>query len=195
MKKYEFTGETKTFLGRELRRIKALASFSDVAAGEIGGWIENESNLSQTGEAWVYGNALVYDNAQVYGNAWVYGNARVYDNAQVYGNARVCGNARVYGNARVCGNARVYSDARVCGNARVFGDALVFWVSKIGSRLGTTTFFKSKPGVEVSCGCFSGTLEQFEAKVNETHGNDKYGEEYRLAIELAKLKLIGVGDE
>ena len=129
MKKYEFTGETKNFLGRELRRIKAMASFSDVAAGEIGGWIENESNLSQTGDAWVY------------------------------------------------------------------GDAQVFWASKIGSRLGTTTFFKSKLGVEVCCGCFSGTLEQFEEKVNETHGNNKYGEEYRLAIELAKLKLIGVGDE
>ena len=189
MKKYEFTGETKTFLGRELRRIKALASFSDVAAGEIGGWIENESNLSQTGEAWVYGNALVYGNAQVYGNALV------YDNAQVYDNALVCGNAQVYDNARVCGNARVYGDARVCGNARVYGDAQVFWVSKIGSRLGTTTFFKSKLGVEVSCGCFSGTLEQFEAKVNETHGNNKHGEEYRLAIELAKLKLIGGGNE
>lgn len=147
MKKYEFTGETKTFLGRELRRIKALASFSDVAAGEIGGWIENESNLSQTGDA------------RVYGDAWVYG------------------------------------DARVFGDARVCGDAQVFWVSKIGSRLGTTTFFKSKLGVEVSCGCFSGTLEQFEAKVNETHGNDKYGEEYRLAIELAKLRLIGGGNE
>ena len=165
MKKYEFTGETKNFLGRELRRIKALASFGDVAAGEIGGWIENESNLSQTGDAWVYGNAQVYDNARVYGNAWV------------------------------CGDAWVYGDARVCGDARVSGDARVFWVSKIGSRLGTTTFFKSKLGVEVSCGCFSGTLEQFEAKVNETHGNDKYGEEYRLAIELAKLRLIGGGNE
>ena len=153
MKKYEFTGETKTFLGRELRRIKALASFSDVAAGEIGGWIENESNLSQTGDAWVYGNARAYDNALVFGNARVY------------------------------------------GKALVFGNAQVFWVSKIGSRLGTTTFFKSKLGVEVSCGCFSGTLEQFEAKVNETHGNNKHGEEYRLAIELAKLKLIGGGNE
>ena len=68
-------------------------------------------------------------------------------------------------------------------------------MSKIGSRLGTTTFFKSKLGVEVCCGCFSGTLEQFEEKVNETHGNNKHGEEYRLAIELAKLKLIGGGNE
>ena len=68
-------------------------------------------------------------------------------------------------------------------------------MSKIGSRLGTTTFFKSKLGVEVSCGCSSVPLKQFEAKVNETHGNDKYGEEYRLAIELAKLRLIGGGNE
>ena len=72
-KKYEFTGETKEFCGRTLHRIRALISFSIVAKGELGGWIEKEENLSH-----------------VYGNAWVYGNARVYGNAQVSGNARVC---------------------------------------------------------------------------------------------------------
>ena len=33
--------------------------------GEIGGWIEKESNLSLSGNAWVSGNALVHGNAEI----------------------------------------------------------------------------------------------------------------------------------
>ena len=57
MKKYEFTGETKTVFGRTLHRIRAILDFGDVKAGDIGGWVEKESNLSHEGDAWVYGNA------------------------------------------------------------------------------------------------------------------------------------------
>ena len=63
MKKYEFTGEIKMLLGRKLYRIKALIDFKSVKAGELGGWIEKEENLSHRGNAWVCGNAQVFDNA------------------------------------------------------------------------------------------------------------------------------------
>jgi hypothetical protein len=110
MKKYEFTGETKVEAGTLLRRITALISFGAAVKGDLGGWIEKESNLAQVhGDAWVYGNAQVYGNTQVNGDARVYGNARVHGNAQVYGNAWVHGDARVYGTARVYGDARVSS--------------------------------------------------------------------------------------
>ena len=92
--KYEFTGETKIVYGRTLRRIKAIVAIgATVAPGDIGGWIENENNLSVYGNAWVYGDAEVYGNAIVSGNARVYGDARVYGNAEVYGDAMVSGNA------------------------------------------------------------------------------------------------------
>ena len=126
MKKYELTSETKDFMGRTLYRIRALVSFGDVRAGDLGGWVEAEKNLGQDGNAWVYGNAEVYGNARVFGDARVYGNAEVYGDARVYGNAEVYGNARVFGDARVYGNAWVYGNAEVYGNARVFGDARVY---------------------------------------------------------------------
>ena len=66
MKKYEFTGETKVVFGRALRRIKAVVKFGAVEAGELGGWIEKEENLSHSGNAWVSGNAEVYGNAEVF---------------------------------------------------------------------------------------------------------------------------------
>ena len=155
MKKYEFTGEIKKVCGRVLHRIRALRDFGEIRKGDLGGWIEEGSNLSHEGNCWVYdeaiicdnaqvrdnakvyNKALVYDNAQIYGNAqvygeatiyenaWIYGDAEVFDKAKVYGTVGVFGNAWVYGNAEVFGRARVYGTVGVCGNARVYGMAHV----------------------------------------------------------------------
>ena len=158
MKKFELTTDTKVVLGRKLFRIKALISFGNVNAGDLGGYVEKEENLSHEDNAWVYGNA------KVCGDAKVYGNAKVYDNA------KVCGDAKVYGNAKVCGDA----------------DYLCF--KGLGSQNRNTTFFKCKDGhIHVSCGCFSGNLEEFENKVKETHGNSKYAKEYLACIEVIKI--------
>ena len=59
MKKFELTTETKiNICGKKLFRIKALISFGLIIAGEKGGWIEKEENLSQYGNAWVFGNLI-----------------------------------------------------------------------------------------------------------------------------------------
>ena len=118
-RKYEFVdGDTITIApGRTVKRIRALVAIAalGIMPGELGGYIEAESNLS--GNAWVSGDARVYGDAQVHGDARVYGDAQVSGNARVYGDAQVYGNARVYGNAQVSGNARVYGDAQVSGDA------------------------------------------------------------------------------
>lgn len=68
-KKYELTDEILEVGGRVLHRINALRNFGNIKQGEIGGWIENEDNLSHCGDCWVYGNAQVYGKARVYGDA------------------------------------------------------------------------------------------------------------------------------
>lgn len=150
MKKYEFTGETKVMAGVTLKRIRALISFGFVAKGEIGGFIEDEKNLSHGGNAWVAGNALV------------------------------AGNARVTGNARVADNARVtdITDYMLIGS--------------IGSRNDFTTFYKDiDGGISVKCGCFSGTIEEFREKVEETHGtNTKHAKVYQAAANLAEVQIL-----
>ncbi len=202
-------------LDKKLYRIRALKNFNRVEQGELGGYIEKYDNLSQRGNAWVCGNARVYGNAVVCGNARVYGNAEVCDNAvvcgyaRVCGNAWVCGNARVYGNAVVCGNARVcgnaevcgvaevYGDARVYGNARVCGNALIckrndlITVSNIGSRNAVTTFFNTDNGIYVKCGCFYGSIEEFEEAVKDVHTGTKHEVIYLKTIELAKIQIKG----
>lgn len=61
-KKFEFTDECRAlFDGTNLHRIRALKSFGGVHEGDLGGWLEKETNLSHEGNAWVYDNALVKD--------------------------------------------------------------------------------------------------------------------------------------
>ena len=63
MKKYELTTDTKIVLGKKLFRIKALVSFGNVKAGDLGGYVERENNLSHEGKAWVSGDAKVFGDA------------------------------------------------------------------------------------------------------------------------------------
>ena len=70
-----------------LHRIQALKDFGNVKTGDVGGWIESESNLSHDGLCWVFDDAKVSDNAKVYGDAKVFDNAKVSGDAMVYGNA------------------------------------------------------------------------------------------------------------
>ena len=149
MGKYEFTDEIKVVNGIALHRIKAITDFWNVKAGELGGFIEKRANLSDEG------------------------NARVCDNAEVSGDARVCDNARVCGDARVCDNAWVSDNAEVSDNADYI------CIKSLGSEYRNTTFFNNKKGgVSVCCGCFHGTLDEFAAKVKETHADNVYAKEY-----------------
>lgn len=69
-KKYEMLqDQTIEWCGRTLYRIRALRDFGNVRAGDVGGYIECERNLSQDGNTWVCGDARVSDNALVCGNA------------------------------------------------------------------------------------------------------------------------------
>ena len=194
MKKYELTEETVTVYGKTLYRIRAVRDFGSVKTGEFGGYIEKEENLSHFGNAWisgdarVFGDARVSGNARVYGDAKVYGDARVSGNAWAYGEVQVAGNAWIYGDARVFGNARVSGNARVFGNAEVFNTRHFFVQGPIGSRDGYVTFYRTKDDtVEVRCGCFSGSLQEFVNQVEETHGGSRYEKEYKLAAELEKV--------
>ena len=63
MKKFELTSEFITnIFGTKLFRIKALIEFGNVKAGELGGFVEKEENLSQDGNDWVYDSPRVYNN-------------------------------------------------------------------------------------------------------------------------------------
>ena len=218
MRKYEFTGETKetSILSRvtTLHRVRAIVDFGHVKAGEVGGWIEKEENLSHNGLAWVcddaivYGNAIVCDNAIVRDdaivsdNAWVCDNAIVRDDATVSNNAIVSDNAIVRDNAEIsdnvwvngdaiiCGNTCVCTNARICDNAMVSSTNHILVIGPIGSRDDFITFYHDKENdITVRIGCFNGKIDKFLEKVSQTHGGSKHELTYQAAAELAKLQI------
>ena len=155
--KYELLqNDTKQILGKTLYRVKALIAIGlYVSAGDLGGYVEKENNLSISGNAWVSGNALVS------GDALVSGNASVSGNALVYGNASISGNALVSGNASVSLNTDIQ------------------WYSKVGSENGTLTVYKTKDGIELTRGCFQGSLKEFRIAVRSKYGEEsKIGKNY-----------------
>ena len=153
MKKYEFTGVEKAQGGVILHQIRAVRDFGSARAGDVGGWVVSGRNLSHDGNAWVYGDAMVYSDAMVYGDA------------------RVCGDALVYGDAWVCGDARVYGDARVCGGV---------WDRSPCFIQGTRWSMNVSSPDTVRCGCQDHTWKEWRdryAEISERHNaGDVLGE-------------------
>lgn len=128
MKKYRFTGQTMKYDGCILCRIEALIDIPlhNIKAGDLGGWLESEDNLAQSGSCWVDKTSKVYDNARISEDALIYDNAQVFDNAKVSGRAKVGVDSWVYEQAEISGSAEVFMEARVCGSAKIFGHAQIF---------------------------------------------------------------------
>lgn len=141
-------GVTRSY--RTVRQIRALQDFGDVKAGDLGGYVESEANLSHTGECWVYEgsiaccDAVVRDDAVLKEGAVMGQTAQLRDAAEVSGNVTMKGSAVVSGHASVsCGgmlsgdriglsghavvteDARVTGEVTVCGNAKVCGNSRV----------------------------------------------------------------------
>lgn len=159
-KKYILTEETKEVGGHILHKIQAVRDFGDVQKGDLGGWIESEKNLSHDGDCWISSNGEVSGNGRIFGDGWV------SDDGWVFGNAKIGFNAYI-------SSPRSY-----------------FVQGPIGSRDDFLTCYLDKDKkIYAVTGCFSGTLEEFEKKVKETHGSNKHAKQYLKAAEAARVML------
>ena len=59
-------------------------------------------------------------------------------------------------------------------------------INNIGSRSDGCMIFNT-PERHVRCGCFFGTGAEFLAKVEQTHGDNLYAQQYKLAMQLAEV--------
>ena len=163
--------------GIKLFQIKCTKSFKYAQKGDFGGYVEKEGNLDQENDAWVSDNAWVFGNAWVSGDALVSGYAWVSGDARVFGNARVSGDAWVSGNAWVSGDADIENDNEHCGFDG-FGSC----------NRHTHAYMTKEKKVEIICGCFRGSIEEFEKKVEETHSGTVYEKQYKSIINVIKIK-------
>ena len=88
------------------------------------------------------------------------------------------------------GDAWIGGDARIGGNAWIVGDDFLV-VGPLGSRRAALTITRTKDGqLYAATGCYHGPIAEFLRRVEATHGQSCHVVAYRLAIELAKAKLL-----
>lgn len=133
MKKYIMINDIIIIGNHILHRIKALVDIPkyNVKAGDLGGYIEKEYNLSHEGNCWVANYGKIFDTARVYGNALVAGHAKVYNLAEVYGNAYISDLAEVYGAANIHGNVEILDKAKIYGHTNISGNVKVMNNAKV----------------------------------------------------------------
>lgn len=131
---YQEEGEHKSV---SLRQIIALRDFADVKAGTPGGWVDDESALSQEGNCWIYDeNSVVFANARVTNDARVTQPCTLSHGVVVEDNAWI-DNATLSHQARVSDNVTVQS-SRVRGECHLFGDARILNECDIIAAIGLT---------------------------------------------------------
>ena len=99
------------------------------------------------------------------------------ENLDQEGDAWVYGDARVSGNAWVSGNAEIDNNNKHCG-FDCFGSA----------NRHTHAYLTKENKVEITCGCFRGSIEEFEKRVEETHSGTIYEKQYKAIIDVIKIK-------
>ncbi len=194
MAKFEFTGETKEFEGRTVRRIRRTAEWG---ASEVpGGWLERESNLSQEGSAWVADNAVVIGSSFVKDASLIKGDAVVVD-SRATGHVLIQDTARVQANAYVAGFMTIMGDVVLDGGC-YFGHGFLehgthracpIWISASQYPIG----WAGVPGF-IRSGCISESVEWWDANVGNCAAYYGYTEEqqneYRLLFECVRNWMI-----
>jgi len=97
--------KTKQELVYQIRSLIDNDNFP-VKAGDVGGWISSEANLSQKGSCWISPNTIVVENARIEENAFIYGESIISGSSKVNGRAEVT-QSRISGYSLISGNAEV----------------------------------------------------------------------------------------
>lgn len=154
------------------------------------------------GNSGIYGNSSMYDNSVMYGNSSMHGNSSLHNNSSMRGNSVMYGNSSMrdnsimhdnssmYDNSIMRGNSGMYGNSSMRGNSQIINTALygcadirgdgllksrtdyiVLGPAKSSERF-TTAHKDSLIGIRVNTGCFSGSLDEFIAAIQETHANN-----------------------
>jgi carbonic anhydrase/acetyltransferase-like protein (isoleucine patch superfamily) len=158
-KKYKLTDESIEINGSTLYRIEALRAFGRVNAGEKGGFVESEKNLSHSGNCWIYDEACVFDDARICDDALIFNTAQVSKNAGISDFAKIEQDAIITGIAYITGYAIIRNKGHERGKSYVT-------IGPVGHNRYVTYEKESKI---VNAGCFTGSIDQFEKKVKEKY--------------------------
>ena len=128
-KKYEILMDEENTIewgGRVLHRIKALKDFWYVKKGDIGGFVEKETNLSHEGNCWIYDNAKAMDNSKVYGNSRMYGYSKMFDYSEMYDNSAMYDYSEMHDNSRIYDCSEMYNNSAMYDNSTMYDYSIMY---------------------------------------------------------------------
>ena len=74
--------------------------------------------------------------------------------------------------------------ANLTGEEKLIGRRPILQIGPIGSRCAYFVAYLTDKGIRLRAGCFFGTRAEFEAKLQESHGDSIHAKEYRAALDL-----------
>lgn len=125
VKKYEIlTNDPKPAVSQPAYRIRALRDIPEhkVKAGDLGGYVQGEHNLSHEGGAWIANEAMVVDRSRVTGNAIARDHAIISGHSIIDEEAVVGGFSNTKDHVVVRGNSRVRGVTTLEDTVLVEGD-------------------------------------------------------------------------
>lgn len=146
LKKYKFVGEKKEVQNTMLQQIQYTRSFAGIVAGQMGGFVEGEHNLSHEGNcfisegSFVFGNARVTDDAIVKGVSMVKDNARVQEKSKIE-NSIIGADTIIMNDSWILNSAiQIFESTRqevygVMGSSKIVGSSIVATGAIFGSRI------------------------------------------------------------
>ena len=81
-----------------------------VKAGDPGGFVQSEKNLSQKGSCWIDDEAYAFGSAVVRDDAYLGGKARIGDNVKLLDNTKVVDNIQLGGNNKLTGRSKAIGE-------------------------------------------------------------------------------------
>ncbi len=123
-KKYEFIERVEDQGGKYFR-IRALKSFGNIQAGDIGGLVSSVNSLSQFGLCWVGENAKISGTARVLGDAQVTDYAIISAQSIIMDNVRIAGNASIGGKTTIMNDVDISGEVIVGGKTHISGNAII----------------------------------------------------------------------
>lgn len=169
--------------GKSLRQIQSVRNFRidcwDISVGDLGGYVESESNLSQAGTCWIFPDAQVWGGAHVADDAVVRGSARISGTTRIIDHA-IIWNTVMPGNATVGHYAKTFKG--IVAGGYIFGSPIVgapeteivvndssdvIFITGLGASIIDATFFKTRQGVYINCRIDIGKAERVIDKIKK----------------------------
>lgn len=126
-KKYTFIGE-KYFedINLTLRRIQSISDFGRIKKDCVGGFIQDETNLSMFDNSWVMGESRVFEHAKLEGSSIILGNCKIFQNAKISGSVLMFGNCEIFGKSKItASNSFLSGQIKMFDNAQINGDNVI----------------------------------------------------------------------